>query len=639
MDKFELYQKAKEAYYNGDPIMGDAEFDELEKELGLENQGYIGTLRSPELTVEHPFLMGSLSKVQIHRDKKTRRIDWEKYLSEAKSYFGNNPIIVTPKYDGCSFEMLYHNIGGKWEVDTICGRGDGKYGKDLTPFLFNKAKKIEVQLNESNKFTSTSMVFRGEILIDKEVFEKKYADDFVNPRSFVAGVIGNKVEKGDTVIQERIDDLSIVIYYFAEITKDGMVEDRDWSELFDVIDNTYLPDYHNVLNELTVEGFEKLYNDFDAYRKDTNYNLDGFVIKPTDKYRQLNLTDPRPKDCVAIKFLPMVAETKVTHIEWNLGKSGEYIPNIRFEPVIMDGKQVSKANGFNYGYCVQNHIVKGTKLTISLAGDIIPYIYEVGKSGPIEDYGISELNYEIVDDIHLMAKRDEKDIENDQLYFSCLALKVPGIGPEIANRIVMGARFSEEINPQISEFFGALVEEPKKFPTNILLLNSSDIKEYIGGKNGTKIANAFSKLVKSLELKDIILTCQFKQCGDRASEECAKQIISKNGDFTSMSRQSYEWVFDENSKEYQKLMEILNFLKRPISSFVKEDVEEDNRIPVILTGEPNNYATKGEFLKAHPEYRQTGSWKEVQIVFTNDMNSTTGKMKKAKEKNIEIRIY
>ena len=32
MDKRELYDLAKEAYYNGEPIMTDLEFDELEKE-------------------------------------------------------------------------------------------------------------------------------------------------------------------------------------------------------------------------------------------------------------------------------------------------------------------------------------------------------------------------------------------------------------------------------------------------------------------------------------------------------------------------------------------------------------------------------------------------------------------------------
>ena len=64
-----------------------------------------------------------------------------------------------------------------------------------------------------------------------------------------------------------------------------------------------------------------------------------------------------------------------------------------------------------------------------------------------------------------------------------------------------------------------------------------------------------------------------------------------------------------------------------------------NQIPVILTGEPNNYKSKGEFLKLNPQYRNTGSWKEVQIVFTNSMESNTGKMKNARAKGIRIELY
>ena len=36
-EKLELYNKAKEAYYLGEQIMSDQEFDKLEKELGFEN--------------------------------------------------------------------------------------------------------------------------------------------------------------------------------------------------------------------------------------------------------------------------------------------------------------------------------------------------------------------------------------------------------------------------------------------------------------------------------------------------------------------------------------------------------------------------------------------------------------------------
>ena len=50
MEKLELYNKAKEAYYNGTPIMSDIEFDELERSLGLENKSYIGAKHNPSYT-------------------------------------------------------------------------------------------------------------------------------------------------------------------------------------------------------------------------------------------------------------------------------------------------------------------------------------------------------------------------------------------------------------------------------------------------------------------------------------------------------------------------------------------------------------------------------------------------------------
>ena len=56
-DKLELYNRAKEEYYKGTPIMGDFEFDKLEAELGLENKSYVGTKHNPSYTVQHPFTL------------------------------------------------------------------------------------------------------------------------------------------------------------------------------------------------------------------------------------------------------------------------------------------------------------------------------------------------------------------------------------------------------------------------------------------------------------------------------------------------------------------------------------------------------------------------------------------------------
>ena len=65
-----LLDKAKDAYYNtGKEILNDNEYDTLEKSLGQENKSYVGSKHSENYTVKHPFMMGSLAKLQIHSDK------------------------------------------------------------------------------------------------------------------------------------------------------------------------------------------------------------------------------------------------------------------------------------------------------------------------------------------------------------------------------------------------------------------------------------------------------------------------------------------------------------------------------------------------------------------------------------------
>jgi hypothetical protein len=94
---------------------------------------------------------------------------------------------------------------------------------------------------------------------------------------------------------------------------------------------------------------------------------------------------------------------------------------------------------------------------------------------------------------------------------------------------------------------------------------------------------------------------------------------------------------------YQQVMNIIDTIGFDMDQY-RIQVEEaksikGEQIPIIMTGEPNDYLSKGDFLNKHPEYRNTGSWKEVKIVFTNSLDSNTGKMKKAREKGIEIRLY
>ena len=177
------------------------------------------------------------------------------------------------------------------------------------------------------------------------------------------------------------------------------------------------------------------------------------------------------------------------------------------------------------------------------------------------------------------------------------------------------------------------------------MIEAIDFEIGIGGKNGTKISKAYKDIIGNITLDLIIRSCNFKLCGEKVSEQIANKLLGNEYDFTSMASEAYEWCFDDNSKQMIQLNEIfdklgfsLEFFKQKQQSIATASNDED-KIPVILTGEPNNYSTKAEFIKCNPQYRVTTKWKECKIVFTNSLDSNTGKMKQAKVKGIEIRIY
>lgn len=648
-----LLDEAKRAYYDsGKELLSDHEYDILEKSLGYENNNYVGTRHSDNYTVEHPFIMGSLAKVQIHSDKEGN-INWQEYYDKLTGWVKDpeQPNVITPKFDGCSYEVVIDNINKK--IVSISGRGDSNYGKDLSKQLshiFNEdvfwhiCDAVSDVSDYYNYEYPSLVVLRGEVLVKKSTFAKKYADKFANTRAFVAGMLNRDDEN-----LPEYNDLDCVIYdYRQKESIHGNWIDIDWNRLCEYLSTDcpwFFPMYPSrFLYNKTISTAAELkwvYEYFDQVREDMDYSLDGIVVKPVEDCRILNLTERRPSDCVAIKFVPMLEPTTVVDIEWNLGKTGEYIPTIVTEPVYMDGKKITRASAFNYGYLLKKGISIGTKVVLSLAGDIIPFIYKVEDKSAFDT---SKLGSNYPDDgetdgIHLYATETDNGFK---LKHSCLALNIKGFGGANVDKFVTWVRKECEGD----EFFGI---EAKPIPEHILLCNPSDIQTAIGGKTGKSIKEALEKFIREMDLKSVILSCNFKLCGDKVATQIVNKLIKEKYDFASMPNIAYEWSDDIDSPQFKLLNKILHHNGRALADFIltdeqKKSIDEQNKkldeqIPVILTGEPNKYSSKAEFLKCNPQYRLTGSWKEVKIVFTNSLESTTGKMKKAKEKNITIKVY
>lgn len=657
-EKLELYYKARDAYYGtGEEILSDGEFDALEKELGLENKSDLGKARSTKYTVKHPCIQGSLSKVQVVEDA-NGDVQWDTFAQEAMKYTSkaNSPLLeITPKLDGVSFEFLVTKLPGtKYDDFVVSTRGDGNYGKDITEWfrpVFNSKDWSGFKAYFDDIDMNTHIIIRGEILVDKEIYRSKYSE-FTNPRSFVSGSINSDWEASSDN-EERRGSLSWVCYDYrlapvnnnSKYTELSLI-DPDTKEIavFNPLNGKkykrvgkIVPNIVLVKSNLTVNVFKKVYDYFDNIRANGDYALDGFVIKPQAYARAFNNDKARPVDCIAIKFLPMREATTIRQIVWTAKKTPEYFPVGICDPVIMDGKKVTRVSLNNYNWCLTNNVAIGAQINMSLAGDIIPKVYKILSTVDIPDtfedrkeiLNIPEDAYETVSDsgnIKLMSTADPGLMK---FIASVTSLNIMGIGPALAAELfnIMDGQYNNIIYYMQQNIY-------------------DDIIKARGNTKSTQNAiKALEAKREQLSLDEVIASLSFPLCGKRASKQCANYILTGSADFAHIPNKAVEWVKNTNSPEYNTVMSLCNIIGLDITqsdtSSTSTNPQNDNIIPVILTGSPSGfgYATKKEWLASHPEYVETTSWKECQLLITDDLTSTSGKMKKATSAGIPIKTY
>ena len=642
----QLYNQAKEAYYNGEEIMSDADFDELESLLGLENKSYVGSKNSKKLnyTCKHSFIMGSLSKIQIKEDTKTGQINWE-YAAETITKFlnkssGTSVYETTPKLDGCSFSTEFINVGGKAVLKSCATRGDGTYGKDIRNWFLPQLKtdywsKIDDAVNALCEEDSDDILcIRGEILIPQTTFGEEYSSSFTNPRSFVAGTISAKWDDNDDKLMSNVSNLHFVCYDYRTVDADT----QEFTELswMNPSDPTYkfiskylnhigeLPDkeycqVHDYNGSISVEELQEFYNEYDVYRKHISpYALDGIVIKPAASSRKYNDNKARPDDCIAMKFLPMLNPTEIVDIQWKVGKTGEYSPVAILKPIYLDGKKIVRASLHNYGYIISQGAGIGAMVQVVLSGDIIPQINHIIKPSKNNNSFAMPHDSYIKDNIHLMKKMENIDVMYNKFCTSIKVLNINGIGNKIATKLF----FEIKQSPNILDYMNNHIYD--------LIYN-----KWGNTKTSNNIINALQNKQQILTLPEIIESCSFENCGPKNALWLAKKIsglnITNNGIPSSIIKLAESTEFNNIIKKYIRYFSIPLFVEN----------KEYNKIPIIMTGDTSNtrYKTKKDWIHAHPQYIETTSWKDCKILFTNDLNSKSGKMLKAKKYNIEIKIY
>jgi len=329
---------ANTAYRNMEPIMTDNEYDIVQdyvEEKYPSNQVFkqIGApVEKNKVTL--PYEMASMDKIKP---------DSGALNSWMQKYKG--PYVLSCKLDGVS--GLYTTEGKDAKLYT---RGDGKIGQDvshLIPYLRLPKEK--------------GIVIRGEFIMPKSVFEKKYKGQFANPRNLVSGIVNR------LTIDEKVKDLSFVAY---EVVKPH-TKPSEQLEFLKTLEVDVV--MHKFVKTLTNEILSDLLID---WRKNYAYEIDGVIV--TD-----DIIVPRksgnPQHAFAFKMVlsDQVAEAKVVDVLWSPSKDGYLKPRVQIEPINLGGVKIEYATGFNAAFIEQKKIGIGAMIQLIRSGDVIPYIKDV----------------------------------------------------------------------------------------------------------------------------------------------------------------------------------------------------------------------------------------------------------------------
>uniref|UniRef100_A0A6C0AXS7 DNA polymerase beta n=1 Tax=viral metagenome TaxID=1070528 RepID=A0A6C0AXS7_9ZZZZ len=354
--------------------------------------------------VKLPYELWSMDKLKPTTDAVNKWI---------KKYSG--PYVISCKLDGIS--ALY--ISGKKSNEAkLYTRGNGIYGQDIThliPSIIWKNKSI-------NDF-EISFAIRGEIIIKKSVFEKKYADKFANPRNFVAGIVNKK-----SINHDILSDLDFVPY---EVIKP---EIKPSEQMGFLLSEWVSPPVNFVIErKISNENLSELLLE---WREKYDYEIDGVIVVNDEIYPR---PEKNPEYAFAFKMVisDQIAEAKVVDVIWTPSKDGYLKPRVRIEPIVLGGVKIEYATGFNAKFIKDNNIGIGALVSIVRSGDVIPHIVSVVEPAemPKMPDGLFEWNDTGVDAI-LIDKDDNSVVREKNITSFFKGLQITGLGSGIIKNII-----------------------------------------------------------------------------------------------------------------------------------------------------------------------------------------------------------
>lgn len=362
-------------YVLDDPLISDAEYDQLLQELiKLEKehpelvvpdsptQRVGGEVLTEFRAVEHLVPMYSLGNAFNAEDLQNFDQRVRKQLGEDIEYN------VELKIDGLSVSLVYDD--GRFLYGVT--RGNGLIGEDVTHNL-RTIKSLPLVIPEKRH-----LEVRGEVYLSRRelirINEERAAEEeapFANARNAAAGSLrqlDSKVAAG-----RKLD-----AFLYALGLDSGLELDKQ-SNLLEFLHNQGFkvnPEYKVCRTMAEVLDFCRLWED---KRRNLPYDIDGIVVKVNSLkgQRELGNTSKSPRWAIAYKFPPEQKETEVLDIEIGIGRTGALTPVAVLKPVFLAGSVVQRATLHNEDELRRKDVMLGDTVLIQKAGEIIPEVVRV----------------------------------------------------------------------------------------------------------------------------------------------------------------------------------------------------------------------------------------------------------------------
>lgn len=628
--------EASEAYYAKDrEIMSNFEYDRLYDELvSLEEETGMTLSDSPTVTVGYE-AVDELPKER--HESPMLSLAKTKSREELREWLNGKEGLLSWKLDGLTIVLTYD--GGKLEKAVT--RGNGEVGEVIT----NNAKVFK-NIPHTISFKGR-LVLRGEAVITYSDFEKVNAEiadtdaKYKNPRNLCSGSVR---QLNNEVTAKR----NVRLFAFALVSagEDGKEADfendreKQFSFLkeqgFDVVD------YKRVDPDTVIEGVESFAEAVKTY----DVPSDGLVLTYCDMAygASLGRTAKFPRDSIAFKWADEMAETTLKEIEWSPSRTGLINPVAIFKPVELEGTTVSRASVHNLSILKGLKLGIGDRIKVYKANMIIPQIAEnLTGSGNLEiprycpvcggETEISKLN----DAETLICPNEDceaKKIKAFTLMVSRDALNIDGLSEATLEKFIAKGFIHDfadifhldQYQEEITEMEGFGEKSYKNLMESLEKAKDTTLAKFVYslGINGIGLANA-KMLCKAFH-------DDFEGLKGASAEELAE--IDGIGEVLAEGIRKF---FDDE----KKLASAERLLSELRSAKTEENEEEQIFLgkTFVITGSVEHFNNRNEVKELIEKKggKVAGSVSgKTDYLINNDLASTSGKNKKAKELGVPI---